>query len=57
VSVLSRDSLNHCQGYRLGKQVQLPYPSSESVYQRPFNLVHSIRLLYLRVIINTTSFL
>jgi transposase InsO family protein len=40
-SVLGRESLDHCQGYRLGKQVKFPYPSSEPVSQRPFDLVHS----------------
>jgi hypothetical protein len=30
-SILGRESLDHCQGCRLGKQVQLSYPSSESV--------------------------
>jgi hypothetical protein len=40
-SVLGQKSLDHCQGCRLEKQVQLPYPSSETVSQRPFDLVHS----------------
>jgi hypothetical protein len=39
-SVSGRESLDHCQGCRLGKQVQLPYPSSETVHQHPFDLVH-----------------
>jgi transposase InsO family protein len=30
-SVLGQESLDHYQGCRLGKQVQLSYPSSESV--------------------------
>jgi hypothetical protein len=40
-SVSGQEFLDHCQGYRLGKHVQLPYPSSVSVSQRPFDLVHS----------------
>jgi hypothetical protein len=40
-SVLGQESLDHCPGCRLRKQIQLPYYSSESVSQRPFDLVHS----------------
>ena len=39
-SVSSGVSLDR-QGCRLGKQVQLPYPHSDTMSQRPFDLVHS----------------
>ena len=38
---VSGDVSLQCQGCRLGKHIELPYPTSESVSQRPFDLVHS----------------
>src|SRR3990170_7522278 len=38
---VSGDVSLHCDGCRLGKHTQLLYPTSESVSQRPFDLVHS----------------
>jgi hypothetical protein len=40
-SVSGRESLDHCHGCRLGKQIQLPYHSSESLSESTFELVHS----------------
>jgi len=38
---VSGDTALNCLGYKLGKQLQLPDPSSESTSQRLFDLVHS----------------
>ena len=38
---VSGDAALHCMGCILGKQLQLPYPSSDFVSQRPFDLIHS----------------
>jgi hypothetical protein len=37
----SVESNFHCKGCKLGKQIQLPYFSSDSYSAKPFDLVHS----------------
>src|SRR3954462_6198293 len=48
---VSGDGSLHCRGCRLGKQIQLPYPTSAYVSQRPFDEfipMFGVRLLSLR---------
>jgi hypothetical protein len=38
---VSSDTSLPCMGYKLGKQLQFPYSSSQTVSTRPFDLAHS----------------
>ena len=38
---VSGDAALHYTGCKLGKQLQLPYPYSDTISQRPFDLIHS----------------
>jgi hypothetical protein len=38
---VSGDISLQCQSCELGKQTQLPYPTSTSVFEHPFDLIHS----------------
>jgi hypothetical protein len=55
------ESSFHCKGCYLGKQIQLPYFTSNSHSAKPFDLIHSdvwVQLrLFLKVVINIMSFL
>jgi hypothetical protein len=46
-SVLGHESLEYCQGCRLGRHIQLPYHSSESVSMHPLILCTQMYVVHL----------